>query len=142
MNDNRPRREIMSIEEATVSNMWEIAAIVELLEQRGLCSKQDLHTIIDELRQRYPRARIAETTFPEPYLLTEMENKIIDQILDLFNTSGLNSQQSLHLLERFGKVIEMIAGNQNSTALSHTDTFLHYEVDSIHIEAGATFPRY
>jgi hypothetical protein len=27
----------------TVSNMWEIAAIVELLEQKGLCAKQALY---------------------------------------------------------------------------------------------------
>ena len=29
MSDQRPKRETMSIEESTVSNMWEIAAIVE-----------------------------------------------------------------------------------------------------------------
>jgi len=27
----------MSIEEASISNMWEIAAIVEKLERKGLC---------------------------------------------------------------------------------------------------------
>jgi len=32
MSDQFPKRETMSIEEATVSNMWEIAAIVEVLE--------------------------------------------------------------------------------------------------------------
>jgi hypothetical protein len=73
----------MSIEEATVSNMWEIAAIVELLDQKGFCTKQDLHTIIDELRRKNPHARIPETAFPEPYLLTETENKIIDKIINL-----------------------------------------------------------
>ena len=36
----------MSIEEATISNMWEIADIVELLEQKGLCTTQDLFDII------------------------------------------------------------------------------------------------
>ena len=30
MTDQRPKRETMSIEEATISNMWEIAAIVEV----------------------------------------------------------------------------------------------------------------
>lgn len=35
MNDQRPKRDSMSIEEATVSNMWEIAAIVEVLETEG-----------------------------------------------------------------------------------------------------------
>jgi hypothetical protein len=97
----------MSLEEATISNMWEIAAIVELLEQKRLCTKQDLHTIIDELRRKNPRARIPETAFPEPYLLTETENTIIDDILELLNKHGLTSEQSQHLLERLGRIIEM-----------------------------------
>ena len=45
MSEQRSKRESMSLEEATISNMWEIAAIVELLEQKGLCTKQDLHSI-------------------------------------------------------------------------------------------------
>ena len=32
MSTDHPKRDSMSIEEATISNMWEIAAIVELLE--------------------------------------------------------------------------------------------------------------
>lgn len=50
----------MSIKEASVSNMWEIAATVELLEQKGLYAKQDLHAIIDEPRKKNPRASISE----------------------------------------------------------------------------------
>jgi hypothetical protein len=77
MSDNRPTRDSMPIEEGTTSNMWEIAAIVELLKQKGLCTKQGLYTIIDELRKKNPRTRIPETAFPEPYLLNEAENTII-----------------------------------------------------------------
>jgi len=69
MSDDRPKRETMSIEEATVSNMWEIAAVVEMLERKSLCTKQDLYDIIIEFRCKYPRASIPETAFPEPYLL-------------------------------------------------------------------------
>jgi hypothetical protein len=93
MSDDRPTRETMSIEEATVSNMWEIAAIVELLEQKGLCTKQDLYDIITEVRRKNPRARIPETAFPEPYVLTETENKVNDDILELLNKHGLTSHQ-------------------------------------------------
>ena len=107
MSDDRPTRGTMSLEEATISNMREIAAIVELLEQKRLCTKQDLHTIIDELRRKNPRARIPETAFPEPYLLTETENTIIDDILELLNKHGLTSEQSQNLLERLGRIIEM-----------------------------------
>ena len=107
MSDDRPKRETMSIEEATVSNMWEIAAIVEVLERKGLCTKQDLYDIIAEFREKSTRARIPETVFPEPYLLTETENRIIDDILDLLNKNGLTSHQSQNLLERLGRIIEM-----------------------------------
>ena len=37
MSNDRPTRDSMSIEEATISNMWEIAAIVEVLERKD-CS--------------------------------------------------------------------------------------------------------
>jgi len=107
----------MSLEEATVSNMWEIAAIVEMLERKGLCTKQDLFDIITELRQQNPRAKIPETAFPEPYLLTETENKIIDDILQLLNKHGLSSHQSKNLLERLGGIIEM--GQRLSKEITH-----------------------
>ena len=54
-----------------------------------------------------PRARIPGTTFPESYLLTERENKIIDDILELLNEHGLTSHQSLNVLERLGRLSEM-----------------------------------
>jgi hypothetical protein len=36
MSNEHPTRESMSLEEAAVSNMWEIAAIVEVLERKDL----------------------------------------------------------------------------------------------------------
>ncbi len=107
MNDDRPKRETMSLEEASVSNMWEIAAIVEVLERKGLCTKHDLYDIITEFRRKNHRASIPETAFPEPYLLTETENTIIDDMLELLNKNRLTSHQSMNLLERLGRIIEM-----------------------------------
>ena len=107
MSDDRPKRETMCIEEATISNMWEIAAIVEVLERRGLCTKQNLYDIITEFRSKNPRASIPETAFPEPYLVMETENRIIDDMLELLNKHGLTPVQSHDLLERLGRIIEM-----------------------------------
>lgn len=117
MSSDRPKRESMSLEEATISNMWEIAAIVELLERKGLCKKQELFDIITDLRKKNPRAKIPETAFPEPYLLTETENRIIDEILALLNKNGLTSCQSITLLERLGSIIEM--GQRLSKETTH-----------------------
>ena len=72
-----------------------------------MCTKHDLHDIITEFRRKNPRASISETAFPEPYVLTETENKIIDDILELLNKQGLTSRQSMKLLERLGGIIEM-----------------------------------
>ena len=107
MGEKRKLRDSMSIEEATVSNMWEVAAIVEVLERKGPCTKQDLCDIITEFRRKNPRSNNPETAFPEPYLLTETENTIIDDILELLNKHGLTSHQSQNLLERLGRIIEM-----------------------------------
>lgn len=42
------------------------------------------------IRRKNPRASIPETAFPEPYFLTKTENTIIDDILELLNTHGLD----------------------------------------------------
>ena len=65
--------------------------IVEVLERKGLCTKQDLYGTITEFRRKNPRPSIPETAFPEPYMLTETANKIIDDILALLNKYGLTS---------------------------------------------------
>jgi hypothetical protein len=54
MSNERSKLEPMPIVEATVSNMWEIAAIVKVFDWKRLRTKQDLHTIIDELRRKTP----------------------------------------------------------------------------------------
>jgi hypothetical protein len=97
--------------------MWEMAAIVEVLERKGLCTKQDLHTLVDELRRKNPHARIPKTAFPEPYVLTETENTIIDDILELLNKHGLTSHQSQNLLERLRRIIEM--GQRVAKGMTH-----------------------
>ena len=35
MSTDRPKRDTMSLEEATVSNIWEVTAIVEVFERLG-----------------------------------------------------------------------------------------------------------
>jgi hypothetical protein len=44
-----------------------MAAVVEVLERKGLCTKHDLYDIITEFRRKSPRVSIPETAFPEPY---------------------------------------------------------------------------
>jgi hypothetical protein len=59
--DGCPERDSVSVEEATISNiMWEIAAIVEMIERNSLCTKQDLYDIITEYHRKNPHVGIPE----------------------------------------------------------------------------------
>ena len=54
MSEQRPKCETMSTDEATISKMREIVAIVEVLERKGFCTKQELYEIITEFRRKNP----------------------------------------------------------------------------------------
>ncbi len=44
----------MTLEELAISTMWENAALVELVERKGILTKQEVLDMIQELRQRQP----------------------------------------------------------------------------------------
>jgi hypothetical protein len=76
MSNDRPKRDTMSIDEATISNLWEIAAIVDVPERKGLCTKQNLYDIVTELRPRKPHASIPETAFPARLSVLALQRKV------------------------------------------------------------------
>ena len=45
--------------------------------------------MVSELRKKNPRAQIPETVFPSPYLLSQTEEKVIDDILTVLNQHGI-----------------------------------------------------
>ncbi len=55
---------LVTLEELALSTMWETSALVELLERKGILTKQEVLAMIQELRQRDP------TAMPPRYLDT------------------------------------------------------------------------
>ncbi len=49
-------KDLVTIEDLALSNMWETSALVELLEYKGILTKQDVLDVIQDLRQREPTA--------------------------------------------------------------------------------------
>ncbi len=47
---------VITLENLGISNMWETSALVELLERKGILTKQEVLAMIQELRQREPTA--------------------------------------------------------------------------------------
>ncbi len=48
--------DLVTLEDLALSNMWETSALVELLERKGILTKQEVLAMIQELRQRDPTA--------------------------------------------------------------------------------------
>jgi hypothetical protein len=46
--------QLVFLEEIAISNMFEIVALVDLLEQKGILTKQELFDAIHEARRRTP----------------------------------------------------------------------------------------
>ena len=106
--------DLVTLEELAISSMWEMAALVEVLEKKGLLTKQDILDAIRELRKKNPLARTQrefddhpDPAFPEPYLLTETADAIITQILDLLNGQKLTAHQAKALLHRCLRVVDL-----------------------------------
>ena len=47
---------LVTLEELAIANMWEISALVELLERKGILTRKEVLDMIQELRQREPTA--------------------------------------------------------------------------------------
>ncbi len=47
-------KDLVSLEELAISTMWETSTLVELLERKGILTKQDVLDKIQELRWRNP----------------------------------------------------------------------------------------
>lgn len=77
-------------------------------QRRCECRRLKRETMTTEeaaISNMWEIAAIPETAFPEPYLLTETENTIIDDIFELRNKHGLTSHQSQNFLERLGRIL-------------------------------------
>ena len=47
-----------------ISSVWEMAALVEVLERKGLCSKQEVLDMIQALRREHATAVPIPSAFP------------------------------------------------------------------------------
>jgi len=53
-------KKLTIIEELALSNMWGIAALIEVLERKGTLTRQEIYDAINALRQRHPEAITSE----------------------------------------------------------------------------------
>ena len=104
-------KEIITIEELAVSSMWEVAALIEVLEKKGVMKKQDILTEIRELRKMNPTARTPRefddpTENPEQGSRQVDGNALVERLLELIVEAKLNPKQAREVLDRAKEAID------------------------------------
>ncbi len=97
--------------------MWEMAALVEVLEKKGVLKKQDIYDAIRELRKKNPQAKRPTQVEPESSHSAEpstaqAESALIERILELILAAKLSAPQAKVLLDRVKQAIEGGANGQ------------------------------
>ena len=104
-------KETFSVEEGVLANMWAIEALVELLERKRLCTKQEVHDLITELRIRHQELN-GKVIVPVPPANTKEEQYLIDHVLTLIDAVGLHPAESKELLRRVALAIDQQDGTK------------------------------
>ncbi len=104
-------KELVTLEELTISNMWEVAALIEVLEKKGVMKKQDILTEIRELRKmnltaRTPREFDDPTETPEQSSKQVDGNAVVERILELIVEAKLNPRQAREVQDRAKEAID------------------------------------
>ena len=108
MADKLDPNDLVTLDELTISGMWEMAGLVEVLQQKGILKKQEILDAIDELRRKNPQAPLPKEPLLKSSRITEIERELIGDVLALFDAKGLTREQALTLLGQFSILIELV----------------------------------
>lgn len=109
MSDPIDRQAFLNLCEMSIDNTYELAALGELLEQKGLITKQEILALAKDLKQQTPPAETGTASTNEiPSLppFTDRDNAAIEQIMDVILRHGLTTDQSKRILERTITLLE------------------------------------
>ena len=95
--------------------MYEVEAIGELLEQKGVMTKDEIITLAKELKQKVPpvKSAIAFTTDPSQQPFTAQDNAVIEQLMAVILQHGLSADHAKVLL---GRTIQLLEWGKQSAS--------------------------
>jgi hypothetical protein len=98
-------RKTFTTDEGVLANMWVMEAIVELLERKGICTKQEVHDMVTELRKRHEKLN-GKIIVPGPPPNTKEEQFLVDHVLKLIDAVDLRPSEAQELLRRVSLAID------------------------------------
>jgi hypothetical protein len=96
--------EVVTFDELTLSNAWELEALVEVLVAKGVMTKREVLDMLAELRRRNSRAAVPQNSLAiDPH----KSDVPIRHVLDVFNSIGLTAQQAKDVLAHLQVLVEI-----------------------------------
>ena len=109
MSDPVDPKTLLTLVEMSIDNTYELAALGELLEQKGVLTKDEIITLAKELKRKTPptdsRTALTTATPPQPRF-TETDNAIIEEIMAVILQHGLSADHAKTLLGRTIQLLE------------------------------------
>jgi hypothetical protein len=97
-------KDIVTFEELTLSNVWELEALIAVLERKGVITKAGILDRIQELRHKNPSA---VAPYQDSILSAQKRDILITHVLNVFNSTGLTAQQAREVLEHLQVLVEI-----------------------------------
>ena len=108
MSDPVDPKTLLTLVEMSIDNTYELAALGELLEQKGVLTKDEIITLAKELKRKTPPTEscTASTPDPSPQRFTETDNAVIEEIMAVILQHGPSADQAASLLGRTIQLLE------------------------------------
>lgn len=107
--------ETFTVDEGVLANMWVMEAIVELLERKGLCTKQEVHDMVSELRARHAELN-GKVIVPGPPANTKEEQILVDHVMKLIEAVNLKPTEAKELLRRVSLAIDHTEAGESQSS--------------------------
>ena len=108
MPDAVDHKAFLNLCEMSIDNMYEVEAIGELLEQKGLLTKQEILDLATALKQNPPPAKQIDSS-QQPF--TAQENAVIEELMAVILQHGLSADHATTLL---GRTIQLLKWGKQS----------------------------
>jgi hypothetical protein len=98
------KKELVTLDELTLSNAWEQEALLDVLVSKGVITKREVLDALMELRRRNPRAAAPHHDLSVDPHKTDV---LISHILEVFNSTSLTAQQAKDVLAHLQVLVEI-----------------------------------
>ncbi len=99
-------KDFLNLCNMSIDSMYELAALGELLEQKGLLTKQEILALAKQLKRKADSSSPTNPAEPSEQRFTVQENAVIEQLMEVIERHGLSADHAKELLGRTIQLLE------------------------------------